>query len=93
MQVNNSVKRSEEQVTNGTEERAMEAAATPPRRAEPKVRISGNAALAVPAAAMAKRSGTGLGKRPVRAQPTMRTPSTAWPILACVATGRTLTTP
>ncbi|GGU35825.1 hypothetical protein GCM10010178_30080 [Lentzea flava] len=93
MQVNTSVKRSEEQVTNGTDDRAIDDAATPPSNAEPNVRINGNAALAVPTAATAKSNGTGLGNRPVRAQPTIRTPSTAWPILACVATGRTLTTP
>ena len=72
MQVNTSVKRCEEQVTNGTDDRAIEEAATPPSSAEPNVRMRGNAALAVPTAAMAKRRGTGLGKRPVSAQPTIR---------------------
>ena len=93
MQVNTSVKRAEEQVTNGTDESAIEAAATPPSNADPNVRINGNAALAVPTAATAKSNGTGLGNNPVSAQPTIRTPSTAWPILACVATAGTLTTP
>lgn len=93
MQVNIFVKRSVEHVTNGTDDSAIDDAATPPSNAEPNVRINGNAALAVPTAAMAKSSGTGLGNSPVSAQPTMRTPSTAWPILACVATAGTLTTP
>lgn len=77
MQVNTSVYFSLEHVTNGTELSAIDAAATPPSNADPKIRIIGNAALAVPTAAMANNSGTGDGNGPKSAQPIIRTPSTA----------------
>src|SRR5436309_4835162 len=59
----------DEQVTKGIPASAILAAATPPSRAEPNVRISSKAALAEPSAPATNSAGTGFGNRPASAAP------------------------